>query len=33
MASAWEAAAGLYVEGVGVRAEVELQCLVGIVPA
>jgi len=32
MASAREAAAGLYVEGVGVRAEVELQCLVGEVP-
>jgi SAM-dependent methyltransferase len=32
MASAREAAAGLYVEGVGVRAEVELQFLVGIVP-
>jgi hypothetical protein len=32
MASAQEAAAGLYVEGVGVRAEVELQFLVGVVP-
>ena len=32
MAAAREAAAGLYVEGVGVRAEVELQCLVGVVP-
>jgi SAM-dependent methyltransferase len=32
MASAREAAAGLYVEGVGVRAEVELQCLIGLVP-
>ena len=32
MASARQAAAGLYVEGVGVRAEVELQCLVGVVP-
>jgi SAM-dependent methyltransferase len=32
MASAREAAAGLYVEGVGVRAEVELQFLVGAVP-
>jgi len=32
MASAREAAAGLYVEGVGVRAEVELQFLVGVVP-
>lgn len=28
-----EAAAGLYVEGVGVRAEVEIQFLVGVVPA
>src|SRR5689334_21606798 len=33
MASAREAAAGLYVEGIGVRAEVELQFLVGVVPA
>ena len=32
MASAREAAAGLFVEGVGVRAEVEVQCLVGVVP-
>ena len=32
MASARQAAAGLYVEGVGVRAEVEVQCLVGVVP-
>jgi SAM-dependent methyltransferase len=32
MASARQAAAGLYVEGIGVRAEVELQFLVGIVP-
>ncbi len=32
MASAREAAAGLSVEGVGVRAEVEVQCLVGVVP-
>jgi hypothetical protein len=32
MASARQAAASLYVEGVGVRAEVELQCLVGAVP-
>jgi hypothetical protein len=32
MASAREAAAGLYVEGVGVRAEVEVQFLVGKVP-
>ena len=32
MASAREAAAGLYVEGIGVRAEVELQFLVGVVP-
>jgi hypothetical protein len=32
MASAREAAAGLYVEDVGVRAEVELQFLVGVVP-
>ena len=32
MASAREAAAGLYVEGVGVRAEVEVQFLVGTVP-
>jgi len=32
MASARQAAAGLYVEGVGVRAEVELQFLVGVVP-
>jgi SAM-dependent methyltransferase len=31
-ASAREAAAGLYVEGVGVRAEVEVQFLVGLVP-
>ena len=31
MASAREAAASLYVEGVGVRAEVELQFLVGVV--
>jgi len=32
MASARQAAAGLYIEGVGVRAEVELQFLVGVVP-
>ena len=32
MTSARQAAAGLYVEGVGVRAEVELQFLVGVVP-
>jgi SAM-dependent methyltransferase len=32
LASAREAAAGLYVEGVGVRAEVEVQFLVGTVP-
>jgi len=32
MASAREAAASLFVEGVGVRAEVEVQCLVGVVP-
>jgi SAM-dependent methyltransferase len=32
MASAREAAAGLYVEGVGVRAEVEVQFLIGVVP-
>ena len=32
MASARQAAAGLYVEGVGVRAEVELQFLVGVIP-
>ena len=32
MASARQAAAGLYVEGIGVRAEVELQFLVGVVP-
>lgn len=32
MASARQAAAGLYVEGVGVRAEVEVQFLVGVVP-
>ena len=32
IALAREAAAGLYVEGVGVRAEVELQFLVGVVP-
>jgi SAM-dependent methyltransferase len=32
MASARQAAAGLYVEEVGVRAEVELQFLVGVVP-
>jgi hypothetical protein len=32
MTSAREAAAGLYVEGIGVRAEVELQFLVGAVP-
>jgi SAM-dependent methyltransferase len=32
MAAAREAAAGLYVEGIGVRAEVELQFLVGVVP-
>lgn len=32
MASAREAAAGLSVEGIGVRAEVELQFLVGVVP-
>jgi len=32
IASARQAAAGLYVEGVGVRAEVELQFLVGVVP-
>jgi SAM-dependent methyltransferase len=29
--SAQEAATGLYVEGIGVRAEVEVQCLVGVV--
>jgi len=33
LAAARAAAAGLYVEGIGVRAEVELQCLVGEVPA
>lgn len=33
MTSARAAAASLYVEGVGVRAEVELQFLVGVVPA
>jgi hypothetical protein len=27
-----EAAASLYIEGVGIRAEVEVQCLVGMVP-
>lgn len=32
MSAAREAAAGLYHEGLGVRAEVELQCLVGLVP-
>jgi SAM-dependent methyltransferase len=32
MVSARQAAAGLYVEGIGVRAEVELQFLVGVVP-
>ena len=32
MAAAREAAAGLFVEGIGVRAEVEVQCLVGVVP-
>jgi hypothetical protein len=32
MASARQAAAGLYVEGIGVRAEVELQFLVGVAP-
>jgi SAM-dependent methyltransferase len=32
MAAAREAATGLYVEGIGVRAEVELQFLVGVVP-
>ena len=32
MAAAREAAAGLYQDGLGVRAEVELQCLVGLVP-
>src|SRR5262245_19119230 len=32
MASAREAAASLYVESVGVRAEMELQFLVGVVP-
>lgn len=32
MASARAAATGLYVEGLGVRAEVELQFLVGVVP-
>ena len=32
MAAARDAAAGLYVEGIGVRAEVELQFLVGVVP-
>ena len=32
MASVRQAAAGLYVEGIGVRAEVELQFLVGVVP-
>ncbi len=32
MASARAAATGLYVEGLGVRAEVELQSLVGVVP-
>jgi SAM-dependent methyltransferase len=32
MASARQAAASLYVEGIGVRAEVEVQCLVGSVP-
>lgn len=33
MASARAAAAGLYVEGIGGRAEVELQCLVGEAPS
>ena len=33
MTAARAAAAGLYVEGLGVRAEVELQCLVGVVPS
>jgi hypothetical protein len=32
LASAREAAAGLYVDGIGVRAEVEVQFLVGAVP-
>lgn len=32
MMAAREAAASLYQEGLGVRAEVELQCLVGLVP-
>ena len=32
MAAAREAATALFVEGIGVRAEVEVQCLVGIVP-
>jgi len=32
MASVREAAAGLAIEGIGVRAEVEVQCLVGVVP-
>jgi SAM-dependent methyltransferase len=32
IASARQAAAALYVEGLGVRAEVEVQCLIGVVP-
>jgi predicted TPR repeat methyltransferase len=32
MAAARAAASSLYQEGLGVRAEVELQCLVGVVP-
>ena len=32
MASARQAAAGLYIEGIGVRAQVEVQCLIGVVP-
>jgi hypothetical protein len=32
MASARQAAASLYVAGIGVRAEVEVQCLVGQAP-
>lgn len=32
LATAREAAAGLYHDGLGVRAEVEVQCLVGLVP-
>jgi len=32
MAAARAAATGLYIEGIGIRAEVEVQFLVGVVP-